>query len=80
MHAPASSARRGPSRRSITRVGEFSRSIQRLIERQGAFFEPRGERLAIQMRHDQVVKAADTTHVVEATDMRGAQLRQPEIQ
>ena len=37
----------------------------RLIERQRPFLEARGQRLAVKMRHDQVVGALDAADVVD---------------
>ena len=59
--------------RFVERVGNLGSNLQRLIERQRPFLEARGERLALEMRHDQVVRAVDAANVVDAADVRMVQ-------
>ena len=35
----------------VERVGDLDSDLQRLVERERAFLEARGERLAVEMRH-----------------------------
>ena len=39
--------------RLVERVGDLGCDLQRLVERERAFLEARGERLAVEMRHHQ---------------------------
>ena len=55
--------------RLVERVGDLDRDLQRLVERQRPFLEARGQRLAVEMRHDQVVRAIDAADVVDAADV-----------
>ena len=55
--------------RLVERVGDLDRNLQRLVERQRPFLEARGQRLAVEMRHDQVVRAIDAADVVDAADV-----------
>ena len=55
--------------RLVERVGDLDRNLQRLVERQRPLLQARGQRLAVQMRHDQVVRAIDAADVVDAADV-----------
>ena len=55
--------------RLVERVGDLDRDLQRLVERQRPFLEARGQRLALEMRHDEVVRAIDAADVVDAADV-----------
>jgi hypothetical protein len=55
--------------RLVERLGDLDRNLQRLVQRQRPVLQPRGQRLAVQMRHDQVVRAIDAADVVDATDV-----------
>ena len=59
--------------RFVERVGNLGGDRQRLVERQRPSFQPRGQRLALEMRHDQVVRAIDAANVVDAADVRMVQ-------
>ena len=59
--------------RLVERVGNLGGDRQRLVERQRPSFQPRGQRLALEMRHDQVVRAIDAADVVDAADVRMVQ-------
>ena len=48
-------------------------NLQRLVERERPFLEARGERLALEMRHDQIVRAVGFADVVDAADVRMVQ-------
>ena len=56
--------------RPVERVGDLGGDLQRLVERKRSLHEPRGQRLALEMRHDQVVRAIDVADVVDAADVR----------
>ena len=56
--------------RLVERVGDLGRDLQRLVERQRPLLEARGQRLAVEMRHDEVVRAVDVADVVDAADVR----------
>ena len=43
--------------------------LQRLLERERAFLEPCGQRLALEMRHDQIMRAIDAADIVDAADV-----------
>ncbi len=49
--------------------------LERLVERQRAFFQPLGQGLALDVLHDEVVDAVLAPHVVEGADVRMVQLR-----
>ena len=55
--------------RLVERVGDLDGDLQRLVERERPFLEARGQRLALEMRHDQVVRAIDAADVVDAADV-----------
>ena len=55
--------------RLVERVGDLGGDRQRLVERERPVLEPRGQRLALEMRHDQVVGAIDAADVVDAADV-----------
>jgi len=59
----------------VERVGDLCSDLQCLIERERTFFDPRGERLALEMRHHQVMSAIDAADVVDAADVRMVQSR-----
>ena len=61
--------------RFVERVGDLDRNLQRLVEGQRPFLEARGQRLAVEMRHDQIVRAIDAADVVDAADVRMVQGR-----
>ena len=55
--------------RLVERVGDLGRDFQCLVERQWPFLEARRQRLALEMRHDEVVSAIDAADVVDAADV-----------
>jgi hypothetical protein len=55
--------------RLVERVGDLAGDLQRLVERERPFLEPRGQRLALEMRHDQIVRAVTLADVVDAADV-----------
>ena len=59
--------------RLVERVGDLGGDLQRLVERKRPFLEARGQRLAVEMRHDEVVRAVDVPDVVDAADVRMVQ-------
>ena len=59
--------------RLVERVGDLGRDLQRLLERERPFLETRCQRLALQMRHDDKVRAIDAADVVDAADVRMVQ-------
>ena len=61
--------------RLVERVGDLGGDLQGLVERERALFKARGERLAVEMRHHQVVSAVDAADVVNTADVRMVQGR-----
>ena len=61
--------------RLVERVGDLGGDLQRLVERQRPLLEPRGQRLALEMRHDEVVRAIGAADVVDAADVGMVQRR-----
>ena len=61
--------------RLVERVGDLGRDLQRLLERKRPFLEARGQRLALQVRHDEKVRAIDAADVVDAADVGMVQSR-----
>ncbi len=59
--------------RLVERVGNLGGNLQRLVERERPLLETRRERLAVEMRHDKVVRAIDMPDVVDAADVRMVQ-------
>ena len=59
--------------RLVERVGDLGRDRQRLVERERPFLEPRGQRLALEMRHDKEERAIDAADIVDAADVRMVQ-------
>ena len=59
----------------LQHLGNFKPVLQRLLERQRTFFQPVGERLALQQLHDQIIGPVLRADVVEMADMRVAQGR-----
>ena len=59
--------------RFVERVGNLGGDRQRLVERQRPSFQPRGQSLALEMRHDEIVRAIDAANVVDAADVRMVQ-------
>ena len=59
--------------RLVEGVGDLNGDLQRLVQRERPFLEPRGQGLALEMRHDQVVRAIDAADIVDAADMRMVQ-------
>jgi hypothetical protein len=55
--------------RLVERIGDLGRDLQRLIEGERALLEAHGERLAVEMGHDQVVSAVHRAHIVDAADV-----------
>ncbi len=55
--------------RLVERVGDLGSDLQRLVERERPFLEARSQRLALEMRHDEVVSALDAADVVDAADV-----------
>ena len=56
-------------------LGNLNPVLQRLLERQRTFFQPIGERLAVEQFHDQIVGSILFADVVEMADVRVAQSR-----
>ena len=61
--------------RLVEGVGDFGRELQRLVERERPFLEARRQRLTLQVRHDEKVRAIDAANVVNAADVRMVQCR-----
>ena len=59
--------------RLVQRVRDLDRHLQRLIQRQRAFFQPLGQRVALQVLHDQEVDPVLLPDVVERADVRVVQ-------
>ena len=59
--------------RLVERVGDLGSDRERLVEWQRSSFKPRGQRLTLEMRHDQVVRAIHTPDVIDAADVRMVQ-------
>jgi hypothetical protein len=57
------------SPRLVERIRDFGRDLHGLIERKWALFKAHGERLAVEMGHDQVVSAVDRADIVDAADV-----------
>ena len=55
--------------RLVQRVGDLDRVAQQLIERDRAPFQPRGERLALEVLHHQIVDAFLMANVVQRADV-----------
>jgi hypothetical protein len=55
--------------RLVERVGDLGSDLQRLVKRERPFLEARGQRLALEMRHDEVVSAIDAADIVDAADV-----------
>jgi hypothetical protein len=55
--------------RLVEGIGDFAGNLHRLIERQPPGLEARGQRLPVEMGHDQIVGAIDTADVVDAADV-----------
>ena len=56
--------------RLVEGVGDLGRDLQRLVERERPLLEAGGERLPVEMRHDEEVRAVGVADVVDAADMR----------
>ena len=54
---------------------DLNRGLERLIKRQRALREPVGQRLAIEVLHDEKRRALVLAHVVQGADMRMRELR-----
>ena len=50
-------------------------ALQRLIERQRAVLQPFGQRLAVEILHDEEVDAVLAAHVIQGADVRVIELR-----
>jgi hypothetical protein len=57
------------------RVGNLRRHVERLVERQRAFLQPIGQRLAVEILHDEKRHALLIADVVERADVRMGELR-----
>ena len=62
--------------RLVERVRNLNPKLQRLVERQCALRQSLGQRLALQVLHDQEVDAVLTTDVVDVADVRMTQGRE----
>ena len=54
----------------VQRIGDLDGDLERLIERQRTFLQPLGERLALQVLHDQEVDPVLAADVVEGANVR----------
>ena len=55
--------------RFVERVGDFGRDFQRLLERERAFLEAGGARLALEAGHDENMRAVGFADIVDAADV-----------
>ena len=56
--------------RVIERAGDLNRVFKRLVERQSPVREPRGQRVAFEVLHDEKIDLVMASDVIEGTDMR----------
>ena len=61
--------------RFVQRLGELDADAERLFERERAFFQSLGKRLALEQLHDDEVDTVLATDVVERADVRMVQAR-----
>jgi hypothetical protein len=62
--------------RFVQRVGYFQSQLQRFVQRHGATFKARRQRLAFEIFHDEIVGTVLLANVVQHTDMRVIQRSQ----
>ena len=56
--------------RLVERISDLDGNRQRVVEGERPFLESRRERFAIEVRHDQIVRAIDDPDVVDTADVR----------
>jgi len=61
--------------RLVPGAGDLGRDCQRVVERQGATLDPAGQRLAIEVLHDEIRRAVLFADVVQRADVRVLELR-----